>query len=142
MKKLKISIISMFIAITLMLSACDKIDLSAITNKIKKFETSKIVTEVDFLEQPATDWRSYRETRDIKAIYMTGNTIGWKKRFNELVDFMNKTEINGVVIDIKDDYGELTYDSLLPMVKEVEADKTVKDKEFVETISLLEENDI
>ena len=33
------------------------------------------------------------------------------------------TEINAVVIDVKDDYGELTYNSSVPMVQEVEADK-------------------
>ena len=142
MKKLKLGIISVFLAGTLMTTACNKTDIPAMTDEGETFKPSKVVTEVDYLNQPATDWRAYRETRDIKAIYMTGNTTGWKKRFNELVDFMNRKEINGVVVDIKDDYGELTYDSLVPMANEIEADKTIKDKDFNGTMSALEENDI
>ena len=77
-----------------------------------------------------------------KGIYMTGNTLGWKKRFHELVDLVDRTELNAVIIDIKDDFGELTYISNIPMVKEVEADKTVKDKDFIGSMKLLASKDI
>lgn len=142
MKKIKLRIISAFLLGSLILTACDKVDISKVDNKDGKIEASKVVTEVDFIEQPATDWTSYREMTDVKAIYMTGNTIGWKARFNELMDFMEKTEVNAAVIDVKDDYGELTYKSSVPMAIEIEADKTIKDKDFVATMSELEDNNI
>ncbi len=130
-------IILIFLISSLLLSSCRK----SINNKSTK-DIPDIRTEVDFLNQPNTNWASYRETRDIKSIYMTGNTTGWKKRFHELVDFMDNTEINATVIDIKDDFGELTYNSMIPMVKQVEADKNIKDKDFMGTMDLLEEKDI
>lgn len=142
MKKIKLGIIGVFLTSTLLLSACDKVDVPAMMKKDDNIEPSKVVTEADFLNQPATNWASYRETRDVKAIYMTGNTTGWKKRFHQLVDFMDKKEINSVVVDVKDDFGELTYKSLVPMAIEIEADKTIKDRDFIGTMKLLEEKDI
>lgn len=142
MKKIKLGIIGVFLTSTLLLSACDKVDVPAMIKKDDNIEPSKVVTEADFLNQPATNWASYREARDVKAIYMTGNTTGWKKRFHQLVDFMDKKEINSVVVDVKDDFGELTYKSLVPMAIEIEADKTIKDRDFIGTMKLLEEKDI
>lgn len=114
MKKIKLGIISTFLLGLLLLTACDKVDVSKVDNKDGKVEASKVVTEIDFIEQPATDWTSYREM----------------------------TEVNAAVIDVKDDYGELTYKSSVPMEIEIEADKTIKDKDFINTMSELEYNDI
>lgn len=142
MKKIKIGIISVFLASAILLSACDKVDMPAMSNKNGKIEPSKIVTELDFLKQPVTNWASYRENIDVKAIYITGNTTGWKTRFHELVEFIDKKEINAVVVDVKDDYGELTYKSLVPMAIAIGADKTIKDKDFIGTMQLLEQKEI
>ena len=143
MRKFKIGVIGILLIISILLSACDKFDIPPITMpKFGKRNVPEIITEIDFLRQPDTNWASYRETREVRSIYMTGNTVGWKDRFHELISFIDSTEINTTVIDIKDDYGELTYNSMIPMVKEVEADKTIKDKNFTETMKLLEEKDI
>ena len=44
----------------------------------------------------------------VKGIYVTGNSAGGE-RFNTLVDMLNDTELNCMVIDIKEDNGHLTY---------------------------------
>jgi hypothetical protein len=44
----------------------------------------------------------------VRGIYVTGHSAGGKK-FNELVDYLDKTDLNAMVIDFKDDYGNLTY---------------------------------
>lgn len=125
-----------------LLSGCTK-EKSIISNvDIVKEDAPKIITEMDYLKQPSTNWAAYKEMVDVKGIYMTGNTLGWKKRFHELVDLVDRTELNAVIIDIKDDFGELTYISNIPMVKEVEADKTVKDKDFIGSMKLLASKDI
>lgn len=132
---------------TLLLSSCKKGDISTIGAETIKTEEPKIVvenifTEIDYLKQPSTNWSAYREMPDVKAIYMTGHTLGLKSRFHELVDLIDKTELNATVIDVKDDYGELTYKSFVPMVQELEADKVVKDKDFLGSMNLLAEKDI
>ena len=44
----------------------------------------------------------------VRGIYVTGHTIG-VDRFNTLVELLNDTALNAMVIDIKDDNGYLTY---------------------------------
>ncbi len=126
----------------LLLSGCTKENPAILNIDNANKEAPKIITEIDYLKQPTSNWAAYREMVDVKGIYMTGNTLGWKKRFHELVDLVDRTELNAVIIDIKDDFGELTYESNIPMVKEVEADKTVKDKDFIGSMKLLANKDI
>ncbi|WP_257009875.1 putative glycoside hydrolase [Evansella halocellulosilytica] len=44
----------------------------------------------------------------VRGIYVTGHTAGGS-RFNELIDFVDSTALNSMVIDIKEDDGYLTY---------------------------------
>ena len=45
----------------------------------------------------------------IKAVYLTGWSAGYEPRLAYIIDLAKKTEINAVVIDIKDYSGELSY---------------------------------
>lgn len=44
----------------------------------------------------------------VRGIYVTGHSAGGSK-FNQLVSLTEKTDLNSMVIDIKDDWGYLTY---------------------------------
>ncbi|MER2009144.1 MAG: putative glycoside hydrolase [Psychrobacillus sp.] len=44
----------------------------------------------------------------VRGVYVTGHSAGGS-RFNQLVELMDNTELNALVIDIKDDFGNLTY---------------------------------
>ncbi|MBG9449941.1 GTP-binding protein [Cytobacillus firmus] len=44
----------------------------------------------------------------VRGIYVTGHSAGGEK-FNKLVRMMDETDLNAMVIDIKDDWGNLTY---------------------------------
>ncbi|CDQ40645.1 MULTISPECIES: putative glycoside hydrolase [Virgibacillus] len=44
----------------------------------------------------------------VRGIYVTGNSAGGS-RFNSLVDFVDETDLNTMVIDIKEDNGHLTF---------------------------------
>jgi hypothetical protein len=44
----------------------------------------------------------------VRGIYVTGHSAGGS-RFTKLLDLVNKTDLNAMVIDIKDDYGILTF---------------------------------
>lgn len=85
-----------------------------------------------------------------KALHENNNT-----RINELsskVENLNKfekilgiavaTEINSLVIDVKDDDGLMTYKSNLPIVEQVEADKNPRIKDIKALMELLKEYDI
>ena len=44
----------------------------------------------------------------IRGVYVTGHSAGGA-RFTELIKLMDSTELNAMVIDIKDDFGDLTF---------------------------------
>ncbi|OGY46170.1 MAG: hypothetical protein A2731_03220 [Candidatus Buchananbacteria bacterium RIFCSPHIGHO2_01_FULL_39_8] len=54
-----------------------------------------------------------------KGIYMTAYTAGWKARRNELIDLVKNTELNSVVIDIKDSSGRIFFDTDITLADEV-----------------------
>lgn len=58
----------------------------------------------------------------VKGIYVSAATAGYKKRFNELIDFVDRTELNAMVIDIKDGRGAIAFrpesESLKPYASE------------------------
>lgn len=44
----------------------------------------------------------------VRGVYVTGHSAGGA-RFKELLKLMDSTDLNAMVIDIKDDFGDLTY---------------------------------
>lgn len=50
----------------------------------------------------------------IKAIYLTGWSAGSDKKINQVIDLIKNTELNSVVIDIKDYSGYVAYDIKIP----------------------------
>ncbi|MFZ0576103.1 MAG: putative glycoside hydrolase [Psychrobacillus psychrotolerans] len=44
----------------------------------------------------------------VRGVYVTGHSAGGV-RFNDLVNLMDTTDLNAMVVDIKDDFGNLTY---------------------------------
>lgn len=56
--------------------------------------------------------------KSVKAIYMTGCVAGTPSFRAGLVDLIEKTEINSVVIDVKDSTGTLSYISKNPELKD------------------------
>jgi hypothetical protein len=69
----------------------------------------------------------------VKALYLTGWTVGHDKQVQHYIDLAKSTEINSYVIDIKDDDGLIGYESSIPLAKEIKSwtkkydvDKVVK----------------
>lgn len=45
----------------------------------------------------------------VKGVYVTGHSAGGEK-MNQLTELLNNTELNSMVVDIKDDFGDMTLD--------------------------------
>ncbi len=58
----------------------------------------------------------------LRGIYVSGWIAGESKRFEELVSLIDRTELNAMVIDIKDD-GLVSYDVDVPLAHEVKASR-------------------
>ncbi|MBC8135972.1 MAG: putative glycoside hydrolase [Fibrella sp.] len=59
-------------------------------------------------------------TEPVRGIYLSGWTAGGTKRWGQLLDIVDKTEINAVVIDVKED-GMMSYKTDIPLAIEVKA---------------------
>lgn len=76
----------------------------------------------------------------VKGIYVTAPVAGMSLR-DQLIELADTTEINAMVIDIKDDYGKISYAMNSPMAKEIGAlTNTIPDME--QLVALLKEKNI
>lgn len=113
----------------------------AIDNEYKNTEMASY-QGMDYLNQDSPDWELMKKRVKVKGIYMTGNTVAYKERFDKLIDLVKTTEINSVVIDVKDDTGLMTYSSGLPDVAFTGANKNVRIKDINEIMKILRDNNI
>ncbi|WP_226037650.1 putative glycoside hydrolase [Aquibacillus saliphilus] len=115
MEKKQLSIV-IFITILLLsivfpATTYEAAETEAMTSKMHQ----KHVTELSKFELPKSLKRfsydsglSFEYPEAVRGIYLTGHSAGGS-RFEKLVDFVDSTELNAMVIDIKDDDGYLTY---------------------------------
>ena len=75
----------------------------------------------------------------VKGIYVTATSAGGDK-MEELTEMINNTDLNTMVIDIKDDYGNITID--LDSDNELIQEMTKEAIDVDELMQLLDENDI
>lgn len=59
----------------------------------------------------------------IRGIYVSGWAAGSKSAMERLIGLVERTDLNAMVIDVKNEYGRLTYRSTLPEVRAVGADR-------------------
>ncbi len=76
-----------------------------------------------------------------KGIYVTGWSAG-NSRFQKLLNLVNDTELNAMVIDMKEDNGRVTYLSAVPLVKETKADGITFIQDIDKLVQTLRENHI
>jgi len=75
----------------------------------------------------------------VKGIFSTGSTAG-TKRFDELIDLVNSTELNSMVVDVKEDYGDIVLN--LDSDNELINEATNAHTDAKEVIQKLNDNDI
>lgn len=66
----------------------------------------------------------------VKAIYLTGTSAGSKAFLDKIINIINNTELNAVVIDVKED-GKVNYESNVSKVKETGAYQKLYDPDYV-----------
>ena len=77
----------------------------------------------------------------IKGIYVTAHSAGGSSRWPALLELVDKTELNAMVIDIKDDYGYITYPTDHPELAAMGASKKII-PDIRKLIDTLQEHDI
>ena len=94
------------------------------------FKTTPLIVE----EAPKI--KHIKTPEAVKAIYMSSWVAGTKDWRGKLVDMIKKTELNSVVIDVKDYTGRISFDTGDPAIKEIGSEEIrVKDmKDFIESL--------
>lgn len=77
-----------------------------------------------------------------KGIYVSGHTVGHERRFSELLELVESTELNTMVIDVKNDHGSVTYKSDIEVVKRIGSDASAPIKDVNALMETLRERNI
>lgn len=59
------------------------------------------------------------EKREVKGLYLTAYSANSETKVSQIIDLINSTELNAVVIDTKDYSGKVLYDSDVELVNEL-----------------------
>ncbi len=81
---------------------------------------------------PLPEERRDKEPVKARGLYVTGHSVA-HPRYETILEMVKTTELNSLVIDVKDDHGHVTYDSQLEIVQELNANRShpIKDLEAV-----------
>ena len=92
-----------------------------------------------FVPEPTEEIKEKKKVK-ARALFLSGWTMGSADNLDHYTKLANETEINSYVIDIKGDGGILSYESQIPLVKEI---NSWENKFYPEkVITQLHDNDI
>ncbi|MBN1321833.1 MAG: putative glycoside hydrolase [Thermoleophilia bacterium] len=99
--------------------------------------------DVEYKVEPLVDLVALRDLSyvPVKGVYMTSYAAGSQERITQMLALADKTEINALVIDVKEDLGLVTYDADVGLAKELGlVEKRIPDID--ELLATLAEHDI
>lgn len=89
-------------------------------------ESSTATSSAEIKESPPTipkDQEKSPAPKMVKAVYLTGWSAGLESRVQYVIDLARTTDINAVVVDVKDFSGYITYDTDVPEVETYNAER-------------------
>lgn len=102
---------------------------------------SSTTTPTTQIEEVVVPIRVKKDVGPVKGIYLTASSANTAKKMDEMIALINKTELNAVVIDIKDYTGYVLYDSQVPLVNELKTERVVM-KDVPALLKKLHDNNI
>ncbi|MFA7653895.1 MAG: putative glycoside hydrolase [Candidatus Magasanikbacteria bacterium] len=92
------------------------ITLSQMT--VAQIDELQIMSEFSEYSLRAPSIRIKPQPIKVKGLYLTAYSAGSSKKIDEIINFLDRTELNSIVIDIKDYSGYVLYDSNLKFVND------------------------
>ena len=77
----------------------------------------------------------------VKAVYLTSYSAGNPQKIEEIIKLIDETELNGVVIDIKDYTGKVAFETQSDLIKSLNAEE-IKIKDFDLLVKKFHEHNI
>lgn len=129
------------LAVILVMSACNN-DTDS-NNEKKNSSEQKKTSSKDKKDSNESEKNTYSDIdypKDgVKGIYVTPDSASGEQ-FDELIKFINETELNALVIDVKDDSGNITMD--FKSDNKLISSNTVDSVDVKKIIKEMEKNDI
>ena len=129
--KRTVFLIASLLTAALMLSSCERYEpvalssaeeLEAETPAATEPESTEVPVETEPVETEPPAPEDNRIRTAAKGIYLAYAPVNNKSFMDEIINVMDETELNAVVIDVKDDYGRITYAMQgVPLVDELGA---------------------
>ncbi|KKU47743.1 MAG: hypothetical protein UX66_C0006G0007 [Parcubacteria group bacterium GW2011_GWF2_46_8] len=88
-----------------------------------------------------TPWRLEPVPQTVNAVYLTGYSTGNSKKIKEIIDLADTTELNGVVIDIKDYAGKIFFQTNSTLIHSIGSEE-IRIPDFKNLIATLHEHHI
>ncbi len=95
-----------------------------------------------YVPLPPLDWERDNPPVKARGLYLTGHSIGLESRYSSILEMLETTELNSLVIDVKNDHGVMSYNSEIEIVEEVGANQAVPIKDIKSVIEELNDRDI
>jgi len=130
-------ILSLCILPLLILNGCEEVQPVTAELDEKNYYDGNIN---DFLKQPKLKVEPQWKPVKAKGIYLTGWSAG-SERFDFLLKKVEETELNAMVIDIKDATGRITFQSKVPLAVDIGANSD-KIADMKQLLNVLHENNI
>jgi hypothetical protein len=80
--------------------------------------------------------------KPVRGIYVSGLIAGSERRMNQIIRLLDQTELNAVVIDVKNDFGRMSYRSSLKSVRAMGADLNPPVHDIRELLRTLKRRDV
>lgn len=95
-------------------------------NRIRKISSTDETTKKEqslenTLGKPKPNANKKPDKVDVRGIYLNRTSIR-EENVQHYIDLIKSTNLNAAVIDIKDDYGKLTYDSTIDLANKIGSD--------------------
>jgi hypothetical protein len=141
MKKIPGFIIWPILSLIVLLSSFLILNKSDETKITAIFNSTEQVKSEEEVESPYS--KALKTPEKVKAIYMTGYTFSSNKRRGYLVDLVKDTELNSVVIDIKDPAGKFAFPLILEGLKDWPISSVAMNRaEYAKVLDELQDNGI
>lgn len=146
-KPLNPKVVSFYLVVFLICSFLFGVILYAFWNMALAEQDALVILEISSpitKREQLKKWKQKKERssrKEIKAVYLTAYSAGSDKKMIEIVNLIKNTELNAVIIDIKDYSGKILYNSDVGLVNELET-KDYRITRLKELIDALHEYDI
>ncbi len=95
-----------------------------------------------YAEQPNTNYIKYVKPVKAKGIYLSEWTLSSKAKRDYWINVINETEVNAIVLNVKNDDGKISFDMNAKVAKEIGATNGAPIKDMKSIVAKMKENGI